>query len=318
VDDLCCTAPTVEDLDWLEGELRERYQIVTHKVTDEDQTVSHLGLLIKYDRLNGVCTVSQPAYIEKLISDHDIGTKVKTVPMAPSSYGDTEEESPPCDKDAYLREVYRAMYLATRTRPDILYATVMLATKTSAPTMRDWHRLVHLMCYLNGTREMGLTYRAGDARAYVYIDAAYIVHADTKSHSGAVVMPVDGSAATVFKSSKQKTVATSTCASEANALNDFVPMAIWYRRLLQALGIDAPPPVVNQDNQATIQLATHGPTAGGKSRWMDVKVFAVKEHVDNGNVVLRYCPTADMVADILTKPLQGKEFLRLRNLLLGV
>ena len=32
----------------------------------------------------------------------------------------------------------------------------------------------------------------------------------------------------------------------------------------------------------------------------------------------RYCPTDDMIADVLTKPLQGAKFHKLRRLLLGL
>ena len=34
-------------------------------------------------------------------------------------------------------------------------------------------------------------------------------------------------------------------------------------------------------------------------------------------MTIEYCPTLDMIADILTKPLQGSLFEKLRDLLLG-
>ena len=54
-----------------------------------------------------------------------------------------------------------------------------------------------------------------------------------------------------------------------------------------------------------------------RTRNVDVKYFFVKQYVDNGKIILEYCPTANMVTDILTKPLQGYAFERLRSLLLG-
>ncbi len=35
-------------------------------------------------------------------------------------------------------------------------------------------------------------------------------------------------------------------------------------------------------------------------------------------MTMEHCPATDMIADILTKPLQGYEFERLRDLLLGI
>jgi hypothetical protein len=49
-----------------------------------------------------------------------------------------------------------------------------------------------------------------------------------------------------------------------------------------------------------------------------IRYFFVKEHVDNGELQINYLPTSVMVADVLTKPLQGEHFRRLRNKLMGI
>ena len=43
----------------------------------------------------------------------------------------------------------------------------------------------------------------------------------------------------------------------------------------------------------------------------------MKDRVDAGEVKIEYKATGDMIADILTKPLQGSLFCRLRDLLLN-
>ena len=44
----------------------------------------------------------------------------------------------------------------------------------------------------------------------------------------------------------------------------------------------------------------------------------VVSYVDKtGDIKLKYCPTEHMLADIFTKPLQGKLFFRLRDIILG-
>ena len=54
-----------------------------------------------------------------------------------------------------------------------------------------------------------------------------------------------------------------------------------------------------------------------KTRHMIVRYFWTKERVDNGEIQIIYNSTDDMVADILTKPLQGDKFLILRRMLLN-
>ena len=54
-----------------------------------------------------------------------------------------------------------------------------------------------------------------------------------------------------------------------------------------------------------------------KTRHIKIHHYFVKQYLDNGEFTLNYCPTEDMIADILTKPLQGSQFIKLRNILLG-
>jgi hypothetical protein len=44
----------------------------------------------------------------------------------------------------------------------------------------------------------------------------------------------------------------------------------------------------------------------------------VKEHVDNGTIQLVYCPTNKMWAEYFTKPMQGSQFYRLRDLIMNI
>ena len=41
------------------------------------------------------------------------------------------------------------------------------------------------------------------------------------------------------------------------------------------------------------------------------------DQVAKGNVVIEHCSTDEMVADYMTKPLQGKKFLAFKKLIMG-
>ncbi len=48
-----------------------------------------------------------------------------------------------------------------------------------------------------------------------------------------------------------------------------------------------------------------------------MRYFYVKDPTDCGIINLKHCVTDDMIADFLTKPLQGKRFMKLRDIMLN-
>ena len=119
------------------------------------------------------------------------------------------------------------------------------------------------------------------------------------------------------KSTKQKINTKSSAEAELIALSDMCSRAIWCREFLAAQGYTVQPARVYQDNMSTIALATKGASSSDRTRHVSIRYFWMKDRVDSGDIEIVYNPTADMVADILTKPLHGELFIRLRKLLLN-
>ena len=59
-------------------------------------------------------------------------------------------------------------------------------------------------------------------------------------------------------------------------------------------------------------------SAGKRSRALNIRYFFLTDQQEKGNLAVEYCPTGDMVGDFMTKPLQGRDFRRFRNLIMGV
>jgi len=72
------------------------------------------------------------------------------------------------------------------------------------------------------------------------------------------------------------------------------------------------PAKIYQDNMSTIALADKGRSTSERTRHINVRYFFTKDKVESGELV-----TEEMLADLLTKPLQGALFRRLRNQLLN-
>ena len=61
----------------------------------------------------------------------------------------------------YQARVGSLIYLASQTRPDILFAVTQAARKTSAPTVGDSNAVQRIFLYLAGTRLLGLCFHSG-------------------------------------------------------------------------------------------------------------------------------------------------------------
>ena len=147
------------------------------------------------------------------------------------------------------------------------------------------------------------------------IDASYGVHDDYRSHTGMVISLGSGSIDT--RSTKQKLNTKSSTEAELVGLSDMCGKAIWHWEFLTAQSLNVPPARVYQDNQSTMAMIERGGSTLDRTRHVAIRYYWVKDRVDAGEVEVVYCPTDDMIADILTKPLVGELFITLRNALLN-
>ena len=110
----------------------------------------------------------------------------------------------------------------------------------------------------------------------------------------------------------------SSTESELVGMSDQVPQAIWSRNFLLAQGHAIGPVKIYQDNMSTIALAEKGRSTSSRTRHVAIRYFFVKDKVDQGEVEIEYLRTEDMRADMLTKPLQGELFRKMRAELMGM
>jgi hypothetical protein len=66
------------------------------------------------------------------------------------------------------------------------------------------------------------------------------------------------------------------------------------------------PATIFQDNQSAMVLASRAKNHSERTKHISVRYFFVHERVAKGEALLKYLRTQDMLADVLTKPLQGE------------
>ena len=59
-------------------------------------------------------------------------------------------------------------------------------------------------------------------------------------------------------------------------------------------------------------------SSGKRTHAITIRYFFVTDNVEKGNLQIEFKPTKGMVADFLTKPLQGKAFESFRARLMGI
>ena len=174
------------------------------------------------------------------------------------------------------------------------------------------------MQYLNHTIDLVLTLSITGFNAIRWwVDASYATHDDMKSHTGAGMSM--GRGFIFSKSSKQKLNSKSSTEAELIGASDMMSQIMWTKLFLEAQGYSIDSNILEQDNKSAILLENNGiMSSSQRTRHIRIRYFFIKDRVKAGDVQVRHCPTNLMIADFLTKPLQGSKFIAFRDAIMGI
>ena len=314
VDDLLCTSVSGDNMQWIDGALRAKYKEVS---TNEGKVHSYLGQSFDFRR-EGECKVSMVGYTSDLLEDYKVTGK-RVTPAAENLFeiNDSMERLPDAASKVFHSRVAKLLYLAMRVRPDILLAVSFLSTRVTKSTQEDWEKLERVLMYLNMTADLGILLRADEGlQIRGHIDASFAVHMDMKGQSGAMITV--GTGPVSVSSKKQGLVTKSSTEAELVAISDMLSMVIWTREFLQEQGYTMAPGIIYQDNKSTIAMANRGISNSPRTRHVAIRYFFVKDRIDSGEVVIEHMGTEHMLADGMTKPLQGELFRVMRRRVMGM
>jgi hypothetical protein len=68
------------------------------------------------------------------------------------------------------------------------------------------------------------------------------------------------------------------------------------------------PVIMYQDNLSCMAMLARGRSGAERTRHIAIRYYWTKERVDNGEMKIVHKGTKEMYANILTKPLQGSQF----------
>ena len=98
--------------------------------------------------------------------------------------------------------------------------------------------------------------------------------------------------------------------------DDVMSQLMWTKNFLEAQGLNVTTTLL-QDNKSAMTLKKGFKSAGKRSKHLNVRYFYIKDCLDKGYLKLEYCHTDDMIADLMTKPLNGMKFRKFRRMILN-
>jgi hypothetical protein len=285
---------------------------------DDGKILNYIGMTITQPK-NGMVMVNQTEYIKKIVTESGV-TKTSQSPnhFELMKRKDKDKAKPISDTKRYLSLVMSAMYLAKRTRPEILPPVCILASRVREPDEDDMKYLLRVFEYLKGSTDLGLRYKPDDISLHYWIDASYNLHFDSCGHTGIVATIGRRNAPIYIRSQKHKLHTRSSTEAELVATDEGVLHLLWMILVFDFLGYPQKPVKVFQDNQSTMRVCQTGHSKSGRLKHMVVRYNFIHGQQEANVITFEYVKTCDMLADIMSKPVDKHIFLKLRNVLLNM
>ena len=269
-----------------------------------------LGLVIKRDRPNKMLSISQPKYLENMLKRFrmDTSKSIATPLEVGNKFTKLSENEKPFDVKLYQQAIGCLNYAALTTRPDLSAAVGCLSQYMSAPSEDHWSGIKRILRYIKGTINYGLCFSTDNKNELIgYSDSDWAGDINTRRSTSGYNFFI-GNSLVSWLSRKQITVAKSSTEAEYVSLSSTAQEAIWLRRLLNGLKFDIVCPTrIYEDNQGAIELSKNS-KHHNRTKHIDISYHFVRERVVSGEIEIMYCPTTEMIADIMTKGLHKESY----------
>ena len=177
-----------------------------------------LGWQIDRNVTNGTVTISQPAYIEQVLSAFGMtDCNPAPTPAVKAQHLSEQDNEDHSNDFPYRQAIGSLMYISNSTRPDVAQAVHHAARFVRSPSTRDILRVKRIMRYLRGTSLHGIVFRNTLTPSLCgYTDSDYASSIlDPRSTSGWIFYT---NGPKCWSSRQQKVTAVSTTEAEVNAL----------------------------------------------------------------------------------------------------
>ena len=283
------------------------------KMKDLGKLRHFLGIV--FDQSEGCVKMSQKRYVENILerfNTQDCKPRVTPSEQKLNYINDAQVMS---DVKKYREAVGSLIYLTTCTRPDLSFVVSKLSQYFTEPTEEQWTTVKHVMRYLKGTSEKEMCFTKSPnekLQLHPYSDADWAADTTDRRSTTRYCVSLNENGPLISWKTKK-----STCEAEYMALASATQEVLYLAQLLD--GIDRhqyPAPKVYEDNQGAIVLAKN-PVNRQRCKHVDIKYHFVRSTLADGKISLNFCPTEEMVADVMTKPATQFKLIKLTKFMFG-
>jgi hypothetical protein len=306
-----------------------------------------IGIKLNQDLEAGTFSLTQSTYINKLLENNALdfdGTNAKPVEMPCSNTKEMTKDFCPEPNELSMAEkgrqrAYRSclgaiLFVCNSTRPDITFATNRLGRFASNPGEQHIKEMKHLLRYLKGTTDLGITYRRSyqpdfyiqtnsvkvgekfDLLAPMgYGDSDWATEQTTRRSCSGWCITWMG-AVVVFGCGVQQCVALSTTEAEIIALSRATQEVVAVRKVMRDL--EGPNAKSEQgatfvfcDNKGAVDLVKNN-RYHKRTKHIDLRYFYCRDKQEDGTIRAAKVPTAHNLADGFTKAVDSSTVKRHR------
>ena len=306
------------EIDGAFGAIRSTWKCSDPEMTSTDKPMRFCGFEITRTRTGGFY-VKQEGYIQDILDKYQItGEEVQPLPKIED---EEDEENPSVETiRAAQALVGELQWVTHRTRPDVSFAVGVLS------------RLLHrrpawvvsagkcTLRYLNKTKNAGLHYEAmdwscGDRQELrIYADTSFAPpHEKYRSVHGILVE--HGRNVIAWESGRQAFITQSTAEAELIGYNEAYQVGEAVGALMQVFEVNVSKKLMGDSKAAIAQLV--GDTGPWRTRHLRLRSAKLREALQEqpGDWEVEHKKGGELVADGLTKSLQGSAFQRFFTML---
>ncbi|UYV63661.1 hypothetical protein LAZ67_2005217, partial [Cordylochernes scorpioides] len=260
----------------------------------------------------GELLLRQKNKIQELVERYNLQEAKPTFTPMESGYPGISDEKLLPNNVQYQQLIGSLLYLSVVSRPDIAAPVCILSSRNQNPRNCDWNAAKRIVRYLKTTKELEL--RISNQKPptlEAYSDATWASdNTDRKSLSGNLFLL--GSNPISWMTGKQGCVSFSSTEAELISAAEASQELLWLLDLLRDLELEQKAPIYfHQDNQSCLKICS-SEKVSSRTKHIATKIHHLKDLQKKTVIEMIYCPTGDMKADILTKPLPRPTFEKLR------